>query len=67
MQEFFNTVMGRRFYEGYVPQIANALLDIAKELKRANDLEEEARKPHIEENPDPNLNAPAFTTVREGP
>jgi len=40
MVEFFQTVMGKRFYEGTAPRIAEALEDIARELKRANDLKE---------------------------
>lgn len=40
MTEFFQTIMGKKFYERDVPKITNALEDIAKELKRANDLKE---------------------------
>jgi hypothetical protein len=42
MPEFFQTVMGQRFYEGTMPRIAKALEEIAKELKRANDMREKA-------------------------
>jgi len=41
MPEFFQTMMGRQFYEGTVPRIAKALEDIAFELKRQNKLKEE--------------------------
>ena len=39
--EFFQTIMGKRFYEGTVPNIARSLECIAEELKRANDLKEQ--------------------------
>jgi hypothetical protein len=38
--EFFQTVMGNRFFEGHVPSIVKSLQAIAVELKRANDLKE---------------------------
>lgn len=41
MIQFFQTVMGKRFYEGCVPRIAKALETIGQELKRANDLKEQ--------------------------
>ena len=44
MPDFFQTIMGRKFYEGDVPRIAKSLDDIAKELKRANDLKEKELK-----------------------
>lgn len=40
MMEFFKTIMGKRFFEGHVPQLVKHLGDIAVELKRANDLKE---------------------------
>lgn len=40
MDEFFKTQMGRKFFEGIVPKISNALIDLASELKRSNDLKE---------------------------
>ncbi|GAF68320.1 unnamed protein product [marine sediment metagenome] len=45
--EFFQTIMGKRFYEGTAPRIADKLSDIAKELKRANDLKEKELATHI--------------------
>ncbi len=42
--EFFQTVMGHKFYEADVPRIARALESIAVEMKRANDLEERDRE-----------------------
>lgn len=39
--QFFQTIMGRKFYEGDVPQITKALKGIHEELKRANDLKEQ--------------------------
>lgn len=47
MDEFFKTLMGKRFFEGQVPQVVTALKDIAKELKRANDLKEKEMQ-HME-------------------
>lgn len=38
--EFFQTIMGKRFYEANIPRIIKALENIATELKRANDLKE---------------------------
>jgi len=38
--EFFQTRMGQTFYEGTVPKMARAIEDVAKELKRQNDLKE---------------------------
>jgi hypothetical protein len=40
MTEFFQTMMGQKFYQGDIPRIADALEKIAKELKRQNDLKE---------------------------
>ena len=40
MIKFFQTRMGRKFYESDVPRIAMALENIANELKRQNDLQE---------------------------
>lgn len=40
MTQFFQTIMGKRFYQADIPKIVKALGDIATELKRANDLKE---------------------------
>lgn len=40
MIQFHETIMGKRFFEGTVPSVLHALQEIAKELKRANDLKE---------------------------
>ena len=40
MIQFFNTLMGRKFYEADVPRIAKALENIAIELKKQNELKE---------------------------
>jgi hypothetical protein len=50
--EFFQTPMGRKFYERDVPKIANTLEDIAKELKRANDLKERELRDKIKDDLD---------------
>jgi hypothetical protein len=42
--EFFQTIMGRKFYEADVPRIAKALENIAVELKRSNDLKEKEKE-----------------------
>ena len=42
--EFFQTRMGQKFFEATAPRIAVALEDIAKEMKRANDLKEKERQ-----------------------
>lgn len=36
--EFFQTVMGRKFYEYDIPRIAEALERIAKALERQNEI-----------------------------
>jgi len=46
--EFFQTGMGRKFYDGDVPRIVEALQNIAKELKRANDLKDKERDEEVE-------------------
>jgi len=46
--EFFQTGMGRRFYEHDVPRMADALESIAKELKRANDLKDKERDEEVD-------------------
>jgi hypothetical protein len=38
--QFFQTMMGKTFFEGTVPRIAKSLAKIATELKRQNDLKE---------------------------
>lgn len=38
--KFFQTVMGRKFFEGQLPRLIKALERIADELKRANNLKE---------------------------
>lgn len=40
MVQFFQTMLGKKFYEGDVPRIAKALENIGQELKRQNDLKE---------------------------
>lgn len=40
MSDFFRTVMGRKFYEGDVPKLTNALERIANQMEIANKLEE---------------------------
>jgi hypothetical protein len=40
MTEFFETRMGQRFYNASIPRLIDALEDIGKELKRANDMKE---------------------------
>ena len=46
--EFFQTGMGRKFYDGDVPRIVEALQNIAKELKRANDLKDKEREEEVD-------------------
>lgn len=38
--EFFQTVMGRKFYERDIPQLIKQLEKIGAELERSNDLKE---------------------------
>ena len=40
MVEFFQTVMGRAFYEGTMPSIAKSLSRIANALEKANERHE---------------------------
>jgi transcriptional regulator with GAF, ATPase, and Fis domain len=40
MTEFFETRMGQRFYNASIPRLIDALEDIGKELKRANDMKD---------------------------
>lgn len=40
MPEFFQTLMGRKFYEADVPRIIRTLEKIAAELERANNIAE---------------------------
>jgi hypothetical protein len=42
--QFFQTIMGKRFYEGQVPRIASALGRIADALEKQNELEAEAQQ-----------------------
>jgi hypothetical protein len=44
MPEFFQTLLGRKFYESDVPRIARALEDIASQLEIQNKLKEEELK-----------------------
>lgn len=44
MPNFFQTLMGKKFYEGDMPRIVRSLEQIAKELKRQNDLKESELK-----------------------
>lgn len=39
--QFFETVMGNKFFNSQLPKLINALVDVGKELKRANDLKEQ--------------------------
>ena len=41
--QFFQTGMGKTFFEGTMPRIARSLATIATELKRQNDLTEGER------------------------
>lgn len=45
--EFFRTGMGKKFYEGDVPRIVNALEQIAHELKRFNDMKENQKENNV--------------------
>lgn len=47
--EFFQTVMGHKFYEGDVPRIAKALERIATALEGLNPKESEERCPKCHE------------------
>jgi hypothetical protein len=38
--DFFQTMMGRKFYEGDFPKLVKAMEKIGNELERANDLKE---------------------------
>lgn len=40
MDEFFKTTMGKRFYEGTMPQIQKELKRIADAMEKANELKE---------------------------
>ena len=53
--DFFQTGMGKRFYEGTVPAMARSLAGIHEELTRQNDLKE--RELNIEE-PEPEPEQP---------
>jgi len=44
MNEFFKTVMGRRFYEGTAPNIARQLERVANALEESNRIEREKMK-----------------------
>jgi hypothetical protein len=45
MPHFFQTLMGKSFFEGQVPKAINALVTISKELKRIADaLEQQNNK-----------------------
>ena len=49
MTEFFQTMLGKRFYESTVPQLTTAVSKLAVELKRYNDYKEapkEDKGPH---------------------
>jgi len=59
MPDFHETRMGRRFIEGTMPKIANALERIADALERRNDLErheEGAPTSGTTARPDPDYN-----------
>ena len=40
MPQLHETGIGQKFFEGTLPRIAKSLAEIAKELKRSNDLKE---------------------------
>lgn len=40
MQEFFRTVIGRKFYEGDIPKLISVLEKIGNQMEKANLLEE---------------------------
>lgn len=42
--EFFQTIMGKRFYESTMPELVEQLKLLTIELKRLNDREEEKKK-----------------------
>ena len=44
--QFFQTRMGQKYFESTAPRIADALENIAKELKRQND-QKEAEAPKV--------------------
>ena len=44
---FFQTMMGRKFYEHDVPQVANSLKRIADALEKTNKNNEELEKSHL--------------------
>ena len=46
---FWESRAGVKLAEGTLPRIASALVSIAKELKRANDLKEAEQKPDMKE------------------
>lgn len=41
MLQFFQTMLGRTFYEAHVPQLIKAVRQLADELKRYNDAREQ--------------------------
>lgn len=41
MEDFFKTIMGKKFYESTTPRIANALERIADALEKQNALKEQ--------------------------
>ena len=44
MVQFFQTMIGRTFYEAHVPQLIKAVRQLAEELKRYNDAREEEKR-----------------------
>ena len=44
MVQFFQTMLGRTFYEAHVPQLIKAIRQLTEELKRYNDFREEEKR-----------------------
>lgn len=47
MLQFFETMMGRDFYQGNIPKLIKALVKIADELEKLNKHLEEQNKPKV--------------------
>ena len=47
MLQFFETMMGRDFYQGNIPKLINALVKIADQLEKLNEHLEEQNKPKV--------------------
>ena len=53
MHQFFQTMLGRTFYEAHVPQLIKAVRQLADELKRYNDAREEEKVKEYNNEQDP--------------